>query len=69
MGGTLGVEEGDNNDSRENERELGYRCAGRGMVWTRNKEGYGTTISPLGRSTPEEEYARARGDNRTNGKE
>lgn len=35
----------------------------------RNKEGYGTAISPLGRSTLEEEYARARSDNRTNGKE
>lgn len=36
----------------------------------RDKEGYNTApISPLGCSTPEEEYERVRSDNHTNGKE
>lgn len=61
------MEEGDNNDDRT-EWENSVIVPGGGW-YTRNKESSIALRSPLGRSTPEEEYARARSDNRTNGKE
>lgn len=59
-----GWKEGDNNDDRQSEETRTRR----GMVGERRR-GTIALRSPLGRSTPEEEYARARSDNRTNGKE
>jgi len=64
-GRTLRVEEGDNNDGRQSERA---RLSGGGW-YMRDKEEYGTAISPLEHSTLEEEYERVRSDNRTNRKE
>lgn len=57
------MEEGNNNDDRV--RQLGYRTR-RGMLY---EEQGGTSHCELGHSTPEEEYARVRSNNRTNGKE
>lgn len=55
---------GGRGEQQRRARELGYRT-GRGIWCTRDKEGNST--APLGRSTPEEEYARERSDSRTNG--
>lgn len=63
----MGVEEGDNNDDRT-ERENSVIVPGGGW-YARNKERSIALRSPLGRSTPEEEYARARSNHHTNGKE
>lgn len=64
-GGNIGGgKRGDNNDDRQSEKARTRR----GMVCERQR-GMIALRSPLGRSTPEEEYARVRSDNRTNGKE